>query len=604
MRAGDTVFGALLLLWGPGSLTLLSVCEGSTEGGFRPELVEVHNRSVLRCLNSCSQKGPQAGEWTSSPYKLAVSVVFLEDRKGPGLQINFSLAPDANLLYVNKTVIEISMADRRHCVTLQYTGSFTAQVNHRGEPWSFSYIACMTVKPGQSLSISLYNMPYGYQPLTRTLQLPNCENPLMKEYAGELCPAILIHSRLSQGVLNVSYSSSLADPSYLVWLCVWNTYFCSSEDASPLAAPVEVAGRENSVIFHNVTALPCLCVRVISKMSGPHHEGQDCPFRDKRKSRLCWELQRENMHLQQRVPSVRVLLLCSWDHPFFQAVVESLALFLREECRCHMALDMWDRHGIAQLGPVAWLSEQLTVADRVVLVWSRGASRKWEAWRSGLEGGPGLMEPEFGDLFTPGLLHSVDSYLRSGEGRVSVVCFDSDSSRSGIPSCFRDEHVHSLMSGAGKFIQKLSHVKVDFRRTESGQKLQSKLEEFREYQRHSPTWFEEWHRGLPDAEFPKTTQDPSKERSDGALLHGSESEETALEDASCSSSTGQAEEVEIGEIAEIAEIVEIAEIALPPGQRYLSVSSGYGSLSLPESRLLPPKPEPFQDKELGAHVAC
>ncbi|RXM93332.1 hypothetical protein EOD39_19191 [Acipenser ruthenus] len=386
MRAGDTVFGALLLLWGPGALTLVSVCEGSPEGGFRPELVEVHNRSVLRCLNSCSQKvrerhaclvspfyrpaafrfsggpqagewtsspyklavsvvyledrkgpglqinfslapdanllyvnktvieismadrrhcvtlqytgsftaqvnhrgepvssagcqGPQAGEWTSSPYKLAVSVVYLEDRKGPGLQINFSLAPDANLLYVNKTVIEISMADRRHCMTLQYTGSFTAQVNHRGEPWSFSYIACMTVKPGQSLSISLYNMPYGYQPLTRTLQLPDCENPLMKEYAGELCPAILIHSRLSQGVLNVSYSSSLADPSYLVWLCVWNAHFCSSEDASPVAAPVEVAGRENSVIFHNVTALPCLCVRVISKMSGPHHEGQDCPFR-------------------------------------------------------------------------------------------------------------------------------------------------------------------------------------------------------------------------------------------------------------------------------------------------------------------------------------
>lgn len=269
-----------------------------------------------------------------------------------------------------------------------------------------------------------------------------------------------------------------------------------------------------------------------------------------------------------------------------------------------MALDMWDRHGIAQLGPVAWLSEQLTVADRVVLVWSRGASLKWEAWRSGLEGGPGLMEPEFGDLFTPGLLHSVDSYLRSGEGRVSVVCFDSDSSRSGIPSCFRDEHVHSLMSGAGKFAQKLSHVKVDFRRTESGQKLQSKLEEFRENQRHSPTWFEEWHHGLQGTGLPKTTQDPSKERSDGALLHGSESEETALEDSSCSSSTGQAEEGEIGEIAEIAEIVETAEIALPPGQRYLSVSSGYGSLSLPESRLLPPKPEPFQDKELGAHVAC
>ncbi|XP_041091912.1 uncharacterized protein LOC121304695 isoform X3 [Polyodon spathula] len=732
MRAGGTVFGALLLLWGPVSLTQVSVCEGSPEGGFTPELVEVHNRSVLRCINSCSQKNlscylvegcqrPQAGEWTSSPYKLAVSIIYLEDRKGPGLQINFSLAPDANLLHVNRTVIEISMADRRHCATLQYTGSFTAQVNHRGEPWSFSYIACMTVKPGQSLSVSLYNMPYGYQPLTRSLQLPDCENPLMKEYAGELCPAILIHSRLSRGVLNVTYSSSLADPSYLVSLCVWNAHFCSSEDASTLAAPVKVAGQENSVIFHNITALPCLCIWVISKMPGLHHEGQDCPFRArfhldvkvqpgphslllqlsgfprpcslllqtlllhtdrgsglllnltqpqdilyswpvcikvwaeniykvparihctspvvagrtgsrwlgvlplflvlvtvaaclllhwkyKRKSSLFWELQRENMQLQQRVHSVRVLLLCSWDHPFFQAVVESLALFLHEECHCHVALDMWDRRGIAKLGPKAWLSEQLAVADRVVLVWSRGASLKWEAWSSGLEGEPGLVEPEFGDLFTPGLLHSVDSYLRSGEGRVCAVCFDSDSSRSGIPCCFRDEHVHSLMSGTRKFVKKLSHIKVDFRRTESGQKLQSKLKEFREYQRHSPTWFEDWHHGLQGAGLPKTTEDPSKVRRDAALLHGSESEATALEDASCSSSTGQAEEEEIAEIVKIAEIVETGlpsgQIENPLLQSRLSVSSGHGSLSLPESRLLPPKPEPFQDKELGAQVAC
>ncbi|XP_041091911.1 uncharacterized protein LOC121304695 isoform X2 [Polyodon spathula] len=741
MRAGGTVFGALLLLWGPVSLTQVSVCEGSPEGGFTPELVEVHNRSVLRCINSCSQKNlscylvegcqrPQAGEWTSSPYKLAVSIIYLEDRKGPGLQINFSLAPDANLLHVNRTVIEISMADRRHCATLQYTGSFTAQ-------WSFSYIACMTVKPGQSLSVSLYNMPYGYQPLTRSLQLPDCENPLMKEYAGELCPAILIHSRLSRGVLNVTYSSSLADPSYLVSLCVWNAHFCSSEDASTLAAPVKVAGQENSVIFHNITALPCLCIWVISKMPGLHHEGQDCPFRArfhldvkvqpgphslllqlsgfprpcslllqtlllhtdrgsglllnltqpqdilvsgphsqefplppslqyswpvcikvwaeniykvparihctspvvagrtgsrwlgvlplflvlvtvaaclllhwkyKRKSSLFWELQRENMQLQQRVHSVRVLLLCSWDHPFFQAVVESLALFLHEECHCHVALDMWDRRGIAKLGPKAWLSEQLAVADRVVLVWSRGASLKWEAWSSGLEGEPGLVEPEFGDLFTPGLLHSVDSYLRSGEGRVCAVCFDSDSSRSGIPCCFRDEHVHSLMSGTRKFVKKLSHIKVDFRRTESGQKLQSKLKEFREYQRHSPTWFEDWHHGLQGAGLPKTTEDPSKVRRDAALLHGSESEATALEDASCSSSTGQAEEEEIAEIVKIAEIVETGlpsgQIENPLLQSRLSVSSGHGSLSLPESRLLPPKPEPFQDKELGAQVAC
>ncbi|XP_041091913.1 uncharacterized protein LOC121304695 isoform X4 [Polyodon spathula] len=695
-------------------------------------------RTVSYCLRpkiGCQR--PQAGEWTSSPYKLAVSIIYLEDRKGPGLQINFSLAPDANLLHVNRTVIEISMADRRHCATLQYTGSFTAQVNHRGEPWSFSYIACMTVKPGQSLSVSLYNMPYGYQPLTRSLQLPDCENPLMKEYAGELCPAILIHSRLSRGVLNVTYSSSLADPSYLVSLCVWNAHFCSSEDASTLAAPVKVAGQENSVIFHNITALPCLCIWVISKMPGLHHEGQDCPFRArfhldvkvqpgphslllqlsgfprpcslllqtlllhtdrgsglllnltqpqdilvsgphsqefplppslqyswpvcikvwaeniykvparihctspvvagrtgsrwlgvlplflvlvtvaaclllhwkyKRKSSLFWELQRENMQLQQRVHSVRVLLLCSWDHPFFQAVVESLALFLHEECHCHVALDMWDRRGIAKLGPKAWLSEQLAVADRVVLVWSRGASLKWEAWSSGLEGEPGLVEPEFGDLFTPGLLHSVDSYLRSGEGRVCAVCFDSDSSRSGIPCCFRDEHVHSLMSGTRKFVKKLSHIKVDFRRTESGQKLQSKLKEFREYQRHSPTWFEDWHHGLQGAGLPKTTEDPSKVRRDAALLHGSESEATALEDASCSSSTGQAEEEEIAEIVKIAEIVETGlpsgQIENPLLQSRLSVSSGHGSLSLPESRLLPPKPEPFQDKELGAQVAC
>uniref|UniRef100_UPI00398EA08B uncharacterized protein n=1 Tax=Pristiophorus japonicus TaxID=55135 RepID=UPI00398EA08B len=107
----------------------------------------------------------------------------------------------------------------------------------------------------------------------------DCNNPIMKRYAEDDCPEIAIQCVLNNTDFNVTYTSSHPNHEYFVSLCIWKGRYCSAAEAEHLAAPVDTIGKTNSVIFKNVLAIPCLCVRVATKSHSLHHEEIECPFK-------------------------------------------------------------------------------------------------------------------------------------------------------------------------------------------------------------------------------------------------------------------------------------------------------------------------------------
>nr|XP_014340084.1 PREDICTED: interleukin-17 receptor A-like [Latimeria chalumnae] len=216
----------------------------------------------------------------------------------------------------------------------------------------------------------------------------------------------------------------------------------------------------------------------------------------KKKSKLCQKLKQENQQLRERIPPVKVLLLCSWDHKYFQYVIEKFAHFLEEDCRCDVTLELWERTKIAEVGTMTWLAKQLAAAEKVVVVWSRGAEFKWRT-RSSKDNTPPFVEFEFGDLFTPGIVNVTDKYLKAPNKKYFFVYFDKISKDVSVPDVFKKEHVYNLMASLDQLLQNISCSPVSYQKTEAGQELSMAIQEFADYQKASPTWFEDWH-GIED----------------------------------------------------------------------------------------------------------
>ncbi|XP_067913704.1 uncharacterized protein [Heterodontus francisci] len=556
--------------------------------------------------------------WPLSPPRNTEIHIVLLKGVGPVLEINFTYSADANLLSINKTVIAISQVGSTQCVTYWYTNGFPAQTNHRGELWSLTYYSCHRLKPAQLLSINIYSIP-PTQALVKNVQLPGCNNPLMKRYAEDFCPEIIIQCVLNNTDFNVTYTSSHPNHEYLVYLCIWRSRYCSTEEAQHLAPPEDTIGKTNSVIFKNVPVIPCLCVRVATKSHSLYHEQMECPFKGshclnikleptplslqlqpsgfpaictirikamfyykedntgwltnmsevqelliseskmhefsikpslqhkvlcvkvwsddiyplhekiyctqpkravsrwfaatsliglvicllaalilykkyRKKSRLCRELQEENEQLKMLMAPVKLLLLCSWDHRYFQEVIEAFAFYLQQDCKCEVTLELWERRQIAKKGAMMWLSEKLASADKVTLVWSKGAELKWKAKSLGGGDKPYFVEFEFGDLFTPALVSVVDKHARSSTDRFSVVYFERISAGVKVPEIFRKRHIYKLMGDLRRFQRRLTYVAgIDSTESKARQKLRDRIEAFAAYQQHSPSWFEDWH---------------------------------------------------------------------------------------------------------------
>ncbi|XP_078402324.1 interleukin-17 receptor A-like isoform X1 [Cetorhinus maximus] len=595
------------------------------------ETLAVSNRTVESCTQDCSQpnlpcrviKGDCLPDyqdtWPLSPPRNTNIHIVLLKGVGPVLEINFTYSADANLISINKTVIAISRAGWIQCVTYWYINGFPAQTNHRGELWSLTYYTCHRLKPAQLLSVNIYSIP-PTEALVKNVRLPDCKNPMMKRYAEDYCPEIAIQCVLNDTDFTVTYTSSHPSHEYLVYLCIWKSRYCSTEEAQHLAPSKDTMGKANSIIFKNIPVIPCLCVRVATKSHSLYHEEMECPFKAgshrlnikleptplslqvqpsgfptictirikamfyykedgtgwltnmsevqellvselkmhefsikpslqhkvlcvkvwsddiyplpekiyctqpkgtlscwfvatsliilviclltalilskkyRKKSRLCRKLRKENEQLKMLMAPVKLLLLCSWDHRYFQEVIEAFAYYLQRDCKCEVTLELWERRQIAEKGMMIWLSEKLTAADKVTIIWSKGAEVKWKTKSLHEEDKPYFVEFEFGDLFTPALVSVADQHPKSLTDKFSVVYFERVSAGVKVPEIFSKKHTYKLMDDLQKFQRRLTYLTgTDCTESKAWQKLRDRIEAFAAYQQLSPSWFEDWH---------------------------------------------------------------------------------------------------------------
>ncbi|XP_059509190.1 uncharacterized protein LOC125462650 [Stegostoma tigrinum] len=594
------------------------------------EILAISDRTVASCTEDCSQKNlpcrvikgnclPKYHDtWLLSPPRnMDIHIVLLKG-VGPVLEINFTYSADANLISINKTVIAISQVGSVQCVTYWYINGFPAQTNYKGELWSLTYHSCHRLKPAQLLSINIYSIP-PTEVLVKNIRLPDCNNPVMKRYSGDYCPEITVHCILNNTDFTVTYSSSHRNLEYLVYLCIWKSRFCSTEEAHNFALPKDTIGKTNSVTFRNVPMIPCLCVRIATKSHSLYQEQIECPLKGSHQlriklestpsalqlqpsgfpaictirikamfyykedytgwltnmsevqellvseskvhefsikpslqhkalcakvwsddiyplpekiyctqpkrtlscwfaatslislvlcpltamilykkymkgSQLCQKLQEENEQLKMRMAPVKLLLLCCWDHRYFQAVIEALACYLLQDCKCEVTLELWERRQLAEKGTMIWLSEKLAAADKVTIIWSKGADVKWKTKSLLEEDKPYFVEFEFGDLFTPALLNVADQKPMSLTEKFSVVYFERISAGVKVPEIFRKKQTYKLMDDLQKFRQMLTYTKgTEWTVSKTQQKLINSIEAFAAYQRLCPSWFEDWH---------------------------------------------------------------------------------------------------------------
>ena len=71
-----------------------------------------------------------------------------------------------------------------------------------------------------------------------------------------------------------------------------------------------------------------------------------------------------------------VLLLYSYDCTVHERVVIEFAAYLKYECSCDIALDIWEQDAIRTRGAAKWLDEKLDFSDFIIVVGSAGARFK------------------------------------------------------------------------------------------------------------------------------------------------------------------------------------------------------------------------------------
>ncbi|GCC36043.1 hypothetical protein chiPu_0014534 [Chiloscyllium punctatum] len=517
------------------SLAALGLADSS-----RYETLALSNRTVGSCTEDCSQKNlpcrvikgdclsKHHDTWPLSPPRhMDIHIVLLKG-VGPVLEINFTYSADANLISINKTVIAISQVGSVQCVTYWYINGFPAQTNYKGELWSLTYHSCHRLKPAQLLSVNIYSIP-PTEALVKNVRLPDCNNPMMKLYAKDYCPA-------THGCIWENQQHQIQEcPSDPMSLCPGSH---KKPQSVPRANGVSIQ-RESST--DNQVGINCISSPVATqRLSGNlHHQDQSdvwsddiyplpekiyctqpkrtlsrwlaaislislilCPLaamifykKYRKKYQLYQKRQEENEQLKVLMAPVKLLLLCSWDHKYFQGVIEAFAWYLEQDCKCEVILEIWERRQLAKTGAMIWLSEKLATADKVTIVWSKGAELKWKSKSLLEEDQPYFVEFEFGDLFTPALVSVADHSPRGLTEKFSVVYFERISAGVKVPEIFRKKQIYKLMADLQKFQHTLRYTTgTDWTDSKARQKLVDSIEAFATYQRLSPSWFEDWHR--------------------------------------------------------------------------------------------------------------
>ncbi len=105
------------------------------------------------------------------------------------------------------------------------------------------------------------------------------------------------------------------------------------------------------------------------------------------------------------VPAFRVFILYSDDHELHNNTVKMLASFLQNFCNLQVRLDMWFATEIGN--KKYWLYDEIITADKVLIIFSKGTWKKWQAAANQKQTETGGLNGEFGDMFLPGYNYAV-----------------------------------------------------------------------------------------------------------------------------------------------------------------------------------------------------
>ena len=109
----------------------------------------------------------------------------------------------------------------------------------------------------------------------------------------------------------------------------------------------------------------------------------------------------------------RVLILYSADHDLHNDCIRKLAVFLSQICNCEIKLDMWHTTQFPDRNlKKAWLWSEITKAEKVLIIFSKGTQHKWQASMA-QRAVDDIASGEYGDMFVSGYKRASDEFERN-----------------------------------------------------------------------------------------------------------------------------------------------------------------------------------------------
>ena len=103
----------------------------------------------------------------------------------------------------------------------------------------------------------------------------------------------------------------------------------------------------------------------------------------------------------------RVFILYSADHNLHDDCIRKLATYLHQVCNCKIKLDMWETTKIGD--KKAWLWSEITNAEKVLIIFSKGTQHKWQASMAQRPVDDSTCG-EYDDMFLPGYKLASDEF--------------------------------------------------------------------------------------------------------------------------------------------------------------------------------------------------
>ncbi|XP_078399165.1 interleukin-17 receptor B [Cetorhinus maximus] len=452
-------------------------------------------------------------EWTtphertpSDILDLKVQLQLSEKSQLPVLNISWIISPDGSIQELRATMICIQNR-QRICLRCNYSASFKRAQNPQGQPWQFHY-AEYPVDPGTWYSVNAFNIPTSnideFPPENlASFFTPHCDDVTMKNHKN--CEDAHWNPNISLCMVNndvvINFTTAANSLNYDVELVICD-HFVSTPILNATTIPQSNGSRISITFVRNdvldlseqfcVTIKPyfpvcqhyCLVREEVLNCSKrndykiPNTEGSAQSTARNLSNRhpymvfgfivlsvillalgtglfVIHKLSKVNEKVlftndAQLLQPVKVLIVYSMDNTLFQDVVLTFAELLQRSSGIQVIIDMWQKRNIAEMGPAQWLALQKEIADKIIIICSKGAKMKWDAICHKPNIDQKMNNSE--DMYSTAI-SIFCSDLQSGSHlhKYSIVYFDEISSANDIPGIFSSCVKYCL----GKDINKL-----------------------------------------------------------------------------------------------------------------------------------------------------